>query len=284
MAAPDTSPRRRSWLTRAAAVAAVAFAGRGADSGDVAVICRNTTEAINQLACRLGLSGGDVVATTVAEHYSNRLPWARAATCRYVECDEDGTFAAEDVAAALDQRPGPRLLAITGAAAGALESIGWAAVTGHERRIARLLRRGLAAIPGVRLLGPGPGTETLPVATFTIDGIPAALVAARLAEEEAIGVRHGCFYAQPYLNRLLGLSPAQARASRDRARGGGMTAMPGAVRASAGISTSERDVARLLAAVGRLVTAEPPVRYRRDPSTADFYPVPHRARAGVAGA
>jgi len=60
----------------------VAFAGRGADSGDVAVICRNTTEAINQLACRLGLSGGDVVATTVAEHDSNRLPWARAAICR----------------------------------------------------------------------------------------------------------------------------------------------------------------------------------------------------------
>jgi selenocysteine lyase/cysteine desulfurase len=171
-----------------------------------------------------------------------------------------------------------------GAAAGALEAIGWAAVTGHERRIARLLRHGLAAISGVRLLGPGPGTETLPVATFTIDGIPAALAAARLAEEEAIGVRHGCFYAQPYLNRLLGLSPAQARARRDRARGGDRTAMPGAIRASAGISTTERDVARLLAAVERLVTAEPPVRYRRDPSTADFYPVPHRARAGVAGA
>jgi len=93
-------------------------------------------------------------------------------------------------------------------------------------------------------------------------------------------VRHGCFYAQPYLNRLLGLGPAGARASRDRARGG-MTAMPGAVRASAGISTSERDVGRLLTAVGRLVTAEPAVWYRRDPSTADFYPVPRRADAGV---
>jgi selenocysteine lyase/cysteine desulfurase len=107
-------------------------------------------------------------------------------------------------------------------------------------------------------------------------------VAARLAEEEAIGVRHGCFYAQPYLNRLLGLSPAPARARGDRARGGGMTAMPAAVRASAGIGTSERDVARLLTAVGRLVTAEPPVRYCRDPSTADFYPVRRRAGAGVA--
>jgi selenocysteine lyase/cysteine desulfurase len=377
-------------------LAALALAGRGAHSGDVAIICRNTTEAINHLACRLGLSGGDVVVTTVAEHDSNRLPWARAAACRYVECGPDGTFTAEDVAAALGQRPVPRLLAITGAsnvtgwlpplaeiiaaahhrgvpvlvdaaqlaphrplpaeadflawsghkmyapfgagvligprpvfaagdpflagggaaavrdlddlawvappereeagspnvigavalgaAASALEAIGWAAVTGHERRIARLLRHGLAAIPGVRLLGPGPGTETLPVATFTIDGIPAALAAARLAEEEAIGVRHGCFYAQPYLNRLLGLSPAEARARRDRARNGDRTAMPAAIRASAGISTTEHDVGRLLTAVERLVAAEPPVRYRRDPSTADFYPVPRRARAGVAGA
>ena len=96
-------------------LAALAFAGRGPDSHDVAVICRNTTEAINHLACRLGLSGGDVVAATVAEHDSNRLPWARAATCRYVECGKDGTFTPEDVAAALDQRPVPRLLAITGA-------------------------------------------------------------------------------------------------------------------------------------------------------------------------
>ena len=39
----------------------------------------------------------------------------RAATCRYVECGNDGTFTPEDVAAALDQRPLPRFLSITGA-------------------------------------------------------------------------------------------------------------------------------------------------------------------------
>jgi selenocysteine lyase/cysteine desulfurase len=344
-----------------ARLAALAFAGRGPDSHDVAIICRNTTEAVNHLAYRLSLSGGDVVAITVAEHDSNRLPWARKATCRYVECAKDGTFTPEDVEAALDQRPVPRLLAITGAsnvtgwlpplpeiiaaahhrgirvlvdaaqlvphrplpaeadflawsghkmyapfgagvligprrvfAAGdpflvgggaasvydlddlawtappeleetgspnvigavalhaaidALEDIGWPAIIGHERRIARLLRDGLATIPGVSLLGPGPGTETLPIAAFNVDGVPAALVASRLAVEEAIGVRHGCFHAQPYLARLLGLS--------------GRTAMPGAVRASAGINTSDDDVARLLSAVGRLVACEAPVRHQR---------------------
>ena len=57
----------------------------------------------------------DVVVTTVVEHHANLLPWSRVATCRYVECDRNGTFGADDVVAALDQRPAPRLLAITGA-------------------------------------------------------------------------------------------------------------------------------------------------------------------------
>jgi selenocysteine lyase/cysteine desulfurase len=138
---------------------------------------------------------------------------------------------------------------------------------------------GSRRFPGVPLLGPGPGTETLPIATFTVEGVPGALVAARLAAEDAIGVRHGCFYARPYLTRLLGLSPAEARAARERARTGDRSAMPGAVRASAGINTSDRDVARLLGAVARLAAGEPPVRYRGDPSTGDFYPAGSGARA-----
>ena len=38
-----------------ARLAALAFAGRWPDSGDDVIICRNRTEAINHLACRLGL-------------------------------------------------------------------------------------------------------------------------------------------------------------------------------------------------------------------------------------
>ena len=65
------------------------------------------------------------------------------------------------------------------AAIGALTAIGWPALIEHEQRIARSLRAGLASIPGVRLLGPGLQAETLPVATFTVEGVPHALVAAR---------------------------------------------------------------------------------------------------------
>src|SRR4051812_4815496 len=98
----------------AAREAALAFAGR-AGTDDVAIMCRNTTEAINHLAYRLRLERSDVVLTTVVEHHANLLPWARMATRRYVECGPEGTFTAGEVVAALDIEPRPKLLSITGA-------------------------------------------------------------------------------------------------------------------------------------------------------------------------
>jgi selenocysteine lyase/cysteine desulfurase len=364
--------------------AMMSFAGRqGRD--DVAIICRNTTEAINHLAYRLRLSPGDVVLTTVIEHHANLLPWSRVATCRHIECRPDGTFTAGDVEAALDESPPPRLLTITGAsnitgwlppideivslahgrgvqvavdaaqlaphrplpescdfiawsghkmyapfgagvligpraafaegdpflagggavdlvelndvvwtdppdreeagspnvvgavalhaAIDTLTGLGWPAIVAHDRHIARLLREGLAGIPGVRLLGPGLATETLPVATFTVQGISHSLVAARLSFEDGIGVRHGCFCAHPYLIRLLGLSDAEVDAFREEVRRGDRRRMPGAVRASGGINTTEADVTRLLAAVARIAGGDPPpVTYRQDERTGDFSP------------
>lgn len=364
--------------------AALGFAGRRAGTDDIAILCRNTTEAINHLAYRLRLNRDDVVVTTVAEHHANLLPWRRAAACRYVDCGKEGTLTVEDIEAALTARPAPKLLAITGASnvtgwlpplariiaaahdrgvpvlvdaaqlaphrplpadadflvwsghkmyapfgtgvlvgprrvfadgdpflagggavelvdldevmwteppdreeAGspnvvgavalhaailAIQEIGWPAITGHDRRIADSLRRGLAAIHGVRLLGPERSVETLPVATFTVDGVPHALVAARLAAEDAIGVRHGCFCAHPYLTRLLDLSPAEVNTYRDLVRRGDRSTMPGAVRASAGINTTQDDVRRLLGAVARVAAEPARIPYRQDRSTGDYTP------------
>ncbi len=368
---------------------ALRFAGREGDD-DVAIICRNTTEAINHLAYRLRFSAGDVVVTTVVEHHANMLPWSRAARCRYVECGRDGTFGAGDVARALEvtRRPGsspsrvpptspagcrrwtswwsahdrgvpvlvdaaqlaphrplptgtdfivwsghkmyapfrcrrahgPRRAFAEGdpflvgggavdlvdldqvawteppdreeagspnvvgavalaAAIDQLGAVGWEALTGHDRELAGALRRGLAAIPGVRLLGPDLGTETLPVATFTVDGISHALVAARLSAEDAVAVRHGCFCAHPYLMRLLGLGKAQVEEYRQQVRRGDRRQMPGAVRASLGVNSSLADIERLCAAVARLASLGPaPVSYVQDPRSGDFSPSRDRPR------
>jgi selenocysteine lyase/cysteine desulfurase len=372
---------------------ALAFAGGSAGearAGDIAILCRNTTEAINHLAYRLRFEPGDVVLTTVVEHHANLLPWGRVAQRRYVECGRDGTFDIDSVVAGLDRDPRPRLLALTGASnvtgwlpplraiidaahergvpvvldaaqlaphraippeadyvafsghklyapfgagvlvgpaatfaegdpflagggavdlvdldevwwteppereeagspnvigAVALEAaldelgrIGWDALAAHEQALAKRLRHGLAAIEGVHVLGPALDTDTLAIAAFVVDRVDHALVAARLSAEWGIGVRHGCFCAHPYLVRLLGLSAADVDEYRRQVRAGDHRSMPGAVRASCGISSTETDVDTLLDAVDVIATGArsghaPAVAYVQDLSTGDFWPV-----------
>src|SRR5262245_34163980 len=62
--------RQATAAYEAARTSALCFAGRGDGSGDVAIICRNTTEAINHLAYRLRLQPDDTVVTTVVEHHA----------------------------------------------------------------------------------------------------------------------------------------------------------------------------------------------------------------------
>ena len=364
--------------------AALRFAGR-AGRDDVAIICRNTTEAINHLVYRLRLRADDVVVTTVIEHHANLLPWSRVALCRYVECTPQGTFTVSDVEAALDALPRPRLLSISGAsnitgwmppleeiiaaahsrgirvvvdgaqlaphrplpstadfvawsghkmyapfgagvlvgprdaftegdpflagggavdlvdlyevvwsdppereeagspnvvgavalhaAIDALTDVGWPEMVDHDRSLSHALRSGLTAIPGVRLLGPDPQTDTLPLATFTVAGVPFGLVAARLSAEFAIGVRHGCFCAHPYLTRLLGLSADEVSRFRADVRQGDRQHLPGAVRASCGVNTTDDDIQRLLGAVAQIATeGDSPFAYAQDPLSGDYLP------------
>ncbi len=366
--------RRATAAYEAARRSVLEFCGRDPEGTDVAVLCRNTTEAINQLAYRLRLAPNDVVVTTVVEHHANLLPWGRVARRRYVECTGQGTFDVDAVRAALDAgTERPALLAVTGASnvtgwmppldliidaahergvpvfvdaaqlaphrplpvsadylafsghklyapfgSGALigprhtfetgdpflagggavdlvgldeviwtappdreeagspnvlgavgleaamvglEAIGWDAIRAHEEELARRLLPGLRAIEGVRVLGPHgssstgaaiPGPGSLPVVSFTVEGIHHALVAARLSAEFGIAVRHGCFCAHPYVVRLLGLDPTAIDLYRQEVLEGDHRRTPGAVRASAGLGNSAADIDAL---VGRAVRA-----------------------------
>jgi selenocysteine lyase/cysteine desulfurase len=161
------------------------------------------------------------------------------------------------------------------AAMDVLDAVGWPAIHEHESRLAARLREGLDAIDGVRLLGPRPGSahDTLAVAAFTVAGVHHALVAARLSAEHAIGVRHGCFCAHPYLIRLLGLSAAEVHNYRDGVLRGDRSTIPGAVRASCSIATTDADVDALLSAVAAIASGDdPPVPYVQDAPTGDFWP------------
>jgi len=304
--------------------AARSFAGRqGRD--DIAIICRNTTEALNHLAYRLRLSPDDVVVTSVVEHHANLLPWSRVATCRYVECRPDGRsrlatsrphwtsprspvcsrspahrtspggcrdrrdhrrrprpsypcrcrrcsaraspspsrrgrfprlerpqdvrtlrrracssglagrsrkviLSSRVVAPSSSTRPsGPTLQTGKRPAlrtswalwrctqrSTPLVSWGWPAIVSHDRHLAHLLREGLPRIPGVRVLGPDPQTDTLPVATFTVEGLPHALWLRDCRQKMVSACGMGCFCAHPYLMRLLGPPMAKSPTTATR--------------------------------------------------------------------
>ncbi|SDC11614.1 Selenocysteine lyase/Cysteine desulfurase [Geodermatophilus telluris] len=336
----------------------------------VTLFPRNTTEAINLLAFRLGLTRDDVVVTTAVEHHANLLPWRRHAQLRVVDVDASGAFDVAAVEAALDQHPRPRVLAVTGgsnvtgwlpdlraiaaaarqrgvlvvvdgaqlvphravdisalgvdviafsghkmyapfgagalvvprallaggepflvgggavgavsfddviwadgpdrddagspnvvgvvalmAAADELRSDGWSTVRAHEDHLVRALDSELRSVPGLRRLGPVTG-DRLPVAAFNLEGVPHGLLAARLANEYAIGTRSGCFCAHPYMGRLLGLSDAEVGQFHADVRAGNRHRLPGAVRVSANRQTYLTDIP-LLGQALREIAASP---------------------------
>jgi selenocysteine lyase/cysteine desulfurase len=153
-----------------------------------------------------------------------------------------------------------------------LSDIGFEAIESHDHLVARALRVGLQGIEKVQLLGPDLETATLPVASFTVEGVSHALVAARLSAEFGIGVRHGCLCAHPYLVRLLGMRGASLESFRSMARAGDRASLPGAVRASGGLTTTLDDVDRLLSAVTEIATTPAPSSYVQDGRNGEWWP------------
>ena len=88
----------------------------GANSRDhVVIFGKNTTEAINKLSYRLGLTKKDTVIISWLEHHSNDLPWRKTATVERVGTDEQGKLIEDDLDKLLKQHKGRvKLVAITG--------------------------------------------------------------------------------------------------------------------------------------------------------------------------
>ena len=168
-----------------------------------------------------------------------------------------------------------------------LGRIGWDTIAAHEHALARRLRRGLAAIDGVRVLGPSLDTDTLAIAAFVVEGVRPR--AGGGPAERRMGHRGAPrLLLRPPLPR-----PAPGAVARRRRRPTGSRCwagdhrfMPGAVRASCGISSTEADVDALLDAVARIATEA----QRGTDAAGPLRPGPrHRRllarerRAGVAG-
>jgi cysteine desulfurase/selenocysteine lyase len=96
-----------------------------------------------------------------------------------------------------------------GAAVAFLEELGMEHVFAHDRALVREALARLSAVPGLRILGPGPERRGGVVA-FTLDGVHPHDIATAL-DAEGVCVRAGHHCAMP-LHEKLGI-PASARAS-----------------------------------------------------------------------
>ncbi len=148
-----------------------------------------------------------------------------------------------------------------GVACDALSEIGMDAIAAWEKSLTKRLRKGIADIPGLRLLKLWPETviDRVGVATFVSESFSDRLLAQILAAEYAIGVRSGRFCSHPLVTSLLNMREEEAAAIRRDVLAGDEKRMPGAVRASIGLASSTEDVDRLLDALSVVTECWPRV-------------------------
>jgi selenocysteine lyase/cysteine desulfurase len=153
-----------------------------------------------------------------------------------------------------------------------LDTVGLDRIAAHEQALLEYAYEALKSMKGISLYGPTKRLEEkVGVIPFTVEGMHHALVAAILAAEGGIGVRNGFFCAQPYVKKLLNLTPEE-----EREAGCGMAAdkskVPGMVRASLGCYSNEEDIDHFLEMLERIIRREYKGTYIQNPTTGAFTP------------
>lgn len=147
-------------------------------------------------------------------------------------------------------------------AARVLESWGFDALERHEAHLAEYARQRLRAIPDLTIYGDPEGRsapDRVGVIPFNLATADHALTAAVLGYEGGVAVRNGCFCAQLYVARLLGLAPGAALDGRTRPD----AIRPGMVRLSLGAYNTVEDIDAAIAMVRRVVQGDFEAGYRR---------------------
>lgn len=132
--------------------------------------------------------------------------------------------------------------------------IGMDVVAEREHQLTERLVRRLERVPGLTLYG-STDLSAVPragVVSFNLAGLHYGLVAAYLNDFHDIAVRHGCFCAHPYVKALIGVDEQTEASYRREMLCGDRRNVPGMVRASLGVYSTEDDVEALGEALERL--------------------------------
>ncbi len=156
-----------------------------------------------------------------------------------------------------------------------LESIGMENLAEHERDLTRRALDRLSRMDGLTLYGrrdPALAEDRLGAITFNAHGISHGELAAVLGYEWGIGVRNGCFCAQPYVRELLGVTDEQMRAIVKKLDAGDHASVPGMVRMSFGVYNNADEVDYALDALEAVLRDGPRSRYVLDGQYKDYVP------------
>jgi cysteine desulfurase / selenocysteine lyase len=160
-------------------------------------------------------------------------------------------------------------------AAQMLMSIGMERIAAHEEALIVYTLQRLAEVPGITIYGetdPARAKEKVGAIPFNLAGVSHFLVSAILGYEGGIGVRSGCFCAQPYVVHLLQLNERQAKNLRDQMLAGDRSEMPGMVRISFGCYNNTEDIDRLVEMLTRIACQEYKGTYRLEPASGEYVP------------
>lgn len=158
-------------------------------------------------------------------------------------------------------------------AAETLLDAGMENLLGDEQRLTVYALERLQSVPGITIYGEGSPdrvADRVGVITFNLSGVDHALVAAILGYEGGIGVRSGCFCAQPYVMHLLQVARDEQAQWRKRVLAGDRAHRPGMVRISLGAYNTPDEIDALTDMLCRITRGAYQGEYRADPRTGQY--------------
>lgn len=161
-------------------------------------------------------------------------------------------------------------------AAQMLQKIGMDKVAAHERELTGRMLTLLKEIPGIKIYGDTDSSlsrDRVSVIPILAERFNHALMAAILGYEWGIGVRHGCFCAQPYVVKLLNANDAELSKYVEQIINKDRSNLPGFVRISFGIYNTTADAEYLAHALREIMKNGARFPYRLEKSEGEYYPL-----------
>jgi len=161
-------------------------------------------------------------------------------------------------------------------AAQMLQKIGMERVAAHERHLTGLMLSLLKDIPGIKIYGDSDASlsrDRVSVIPILSERYNHALLAAILGYEWGIGVRHGCFCAQPYVVKLLNAEDPDAAQYVNQIINKDRGSLPGFVRISFGIYNTADDAEYLALALREIMKNGARYPYRLEKSAGEYFPL-----------